>query len=371
MPVPFHKPFLVGTEMPCLQEAVIAGRWQKESEACLSFFASYFPGSRCFLTNSCSTALDMALRLLCLQPEDEIIIPAFGYVAVANAVVLNGARPVYADVTAADGNICPQSITAAITAKTKAIIGIHYAGRPFDVEALLTICRQHNLWLIEDAAQSMGTAIQNKNLGSFGHIACLSFDYLKNISCGQGGLLIVNDPQLAEIAQIANDSGTDKQKMLEGRQEQFDWVGIGYNIHINPLGSFFLQQQLQALPHITANRLASWNRYHQQLLPLHEAGKIFLPEAGIPHNGHIFYLLTDSLQQRKELRAFLRSHQVFAEHHYSPLAESPFGKSFARPQPALTNTTLYCQHLLRLPLWNNMPEEDIDQVCSLIKSFYA
>lgn len=193
--IPFHQPTFFREELNDLIQCTENSLWVIENKESKQFFINLFPCSTCFFTNSCSSALEIAIKALNLQQGDEVI-PGYGYVAVANAVVNNSAIPVFADVELTNGNIDSNAVSRLITPKTKAVIAIHYAGVPFAIDSLLEVCNEHKIWLIEDAAQCLGSQYNNKPLGAFGHIACISFDYMKNVTCGQGGLLIVNDPSL-------------------------------------------------------------------------------------------------------------------------------------------------------------------------------
>jgi len=312
----------------------------------------------------------MAVKTLDLELGDEVIIPAFGYVAVANAVVNNGAKPVFADVLAASGNLDPHSVQAHITTRTKAVIAIHYAGNPAHIDALCKICDDAGIYLIEDAAQCIGSSYNHKPLGSFGHLSCLSFDYMKNVSCGQGGLLIVNDKSLLSQVQTIYDNGTNRFALLNGSQKYFEWVSRGNNFRINQIASHFLAGQLKSLNNITEDRLINWKLYYELLTPLKQAGKITLPENSYSHNGHIFYVVANSEVERNALRGFLRETGIFSEHHYTSLAHSAFGKQFAESGNTLLNSEKLCHQLLRLPLWYQMPEEDVRNVVSVVTDFY-
>jgi dTDP-4-amino-4,6-dideoxygalactose transaminase len=367
--IPFHQPSYLSEDFVYLQKNLEADAWAVESEESITFFKNYFPDSTCFFTNSCSSALELAVRALDIGPGDEVIIPGFGYVAVANAVVNNGARPVFADVRLSDANIDPISVLSAITSRTRAIIAIDYAGVPCDTDALAAICREKGIYLIEDAAQGIGSTHRGKFLGSFGHIACMSFDYMKNISCGQGGLLIVNDKTLLHRIQTAFNNGTNRQDLLEGQQQHFDWLSRGGNYQISPIASHFIWPQLRSFKEITEKRKSHWNKYRELLKGLHTSGEISLPHLPT-HNGHIFYLLTSSEEERSALKAFLRERGIFSEQHYSSLAASTFGSRFADPTVSLKNADILCDRLLRLPLWNNIGEEQIETVSAAICSFY-
>jgi dTDP-4-amino-4,6-dideoxygalactose transaminase len=368
--IPFHKPTLIGGEEHAVLKAIHEGVWAKESSESHQFFENRFPGSKCFFTNSCSAALEIAVRSLNPGPGDEIMIPGYAYLAVANAVVNNGARPVYADVLP-NGNIDVTSVAQNLSPKTKAVIAIHYAGNPFDINALWDLCEKNGIYLIEDAAQCIGSSYNSKPLGSTGHLACFSFDYMKNVTCGQGGLLIVNDKSLLSKVQTVYDNGSNRHDMLSQSRSFFDWAGKGNNARINPLSTYFLSAQLNALKEITETRLTNWNLYKQLLQPLEAAGKLHLPQPAEKHNGHIFYVITPDPNQRNRLRTYLREREIFCEHHYSSLAGSPYGRQFRNAGNALPNSEMLCHNLLRLPLHHQITAEEIEIVATGIESFYV
>ncbi len=371
MIVPFHKMSLAGNESAYIREAIKNNSWATEDSSTHHFLDKYFNPSKTFLTSSCSAALEIAIRGLGICNGDEVIIPAFGYVAVANAVTINGATPVFAEILLENGNIDIRSIEKCITPKTKAVIGIHYGGNPMDMQQLMALCLERKVVLIEDAAQGFGAHFNGKPLGLLGHIGCISFDYMKNISCGQGGLLIVNDPQLISNVQIVYDNGTNKKEMVDGKVDQFEWVGNGNNYKINPIASYFLAAQIQCLQEITQYRLKSWGKYYQQLLPLAQAGHIGLPSVNDGHNGHIFYILLKTNAQRNVLRNYLKTNGISAEYHYTSLPASSFGKKFTTGESMFPNSDLYCSCLLRLPLWNTISDEEIEKVTDTIITFFT
>jgi dTDP-4-amino-4,6-dideoxygalactose transaminase len=268
------------------------------------------------------------------------------------------------------GNLDINSVAQCVSEKTKAIIVLHYAGNAGNIIQLLDFCKSKGLYLIEDAAQCIGSTFDNKPLGCFGHIGCLSFDYMKNVTCGQGGLLIVNDKKFLRNVQTIYDNGTNKYALLNGEKNYFEWVGKGSNCQMNPLASHFLFVQLMALELITKNRVAKWNLYYQMLLPLMEEGKIGLNNPSLTHNGHIFYLTTRSKEERDELRMRLKERSISIQHHYSSLSNSFFGKQFNTGEISLSNSEKLCNQLIRLPLWHTISSSQIETVCSEITGFY-
>jgi dTDP-4-amino-4,6-dideoxygalactose transaminase len=369
--VPFHKLHELTTEIETTSNALLNNKWNTESADVHLFFSNYFGHQRLFFTNSCSSALEVAVRALNLQPTDEVIVPAYTYVAVPNAVVNCAARPVFADVCDKSGNINPHAIENAITPNTKAVIVIHYAGNACAIEQIKALCNQYKLLLIEDAAQAIGTYIGKKPMGSWGHLATLSFDYMKNITCGQGGLLIVNDETLLNRIQVIMDNGTNRKKFIAGEDTRFEWQSAGYNVQINPLATYLLSPQLAMLGKITQQRLVAWNMYHQKLTPLCETKHIQLPPlTNKPSNGHIFFIITGSETERKNLRSFMQAKGVYAEPHYSMLVESLYGQKFATNSTGFIHAKKLADRLLRLPMWNGITEAEIETVCNSIYDFY-
>jgi dTDP-4-amino-4,6-dideoxygalactose transaminase len=369
--IPFHQAVLAAGEIGDIECAVSSGLWTTISEESRKFFDQYYPSSPCFFTNSCSSALEMAIQALGIGAGDEVIIPGFGYVALANAVVNNGATPVFADVTWPDGNIDVHGVETCISQRTKAVIALHYAGNPCEISSLMTLCENKGIYLIEDAAQCIGSTYDGEPLGEFGHIGCLSFDYMKNISCGQGGLLIVNDKTLLPKVQVIYDNGTNRQDLIKGTLSQFEWVGKGVNCQMNPIASYFLGAQLRSLKDLTDNRVAKWNMYYESLSGLADNGKFILNKPKPTHNGHIFYLITGSEDERKDLRDHLRGIGIFSEHHYSSLAESIYGKQVTSLSTSPENSEKLCKRLLRLPMWNQITDDQIKTVSAEITAFYS
>ena len=369
--VPFHVPSFLGSEFDFIKSNFRPDYLISGYEQCNIFFESYYPQSSSFLVNSCSSALEVALRVLNVKEGDEVIIPGFGYVAVANAVLINGAKPVLADVSAIDGNIDVSSIEKSITPQTKAVIAIHYAGRAFEIDSILQICNKYGIYLIEDAAQAMGVKFNGQPLGSFGDIACLSFDYMKNISCGQGGLLIVNNKNLNDRAYAMLENGVNKKDLAMGRAYVFDWLCAGSNLKMNPIASFFLFEHLKEYEKITFQRISVWNYYCSLLSNLKERGIIRFPELSLHHNGHIFFIITGSKEEKQRLRSYLREKHIFCEPHYSLLTDTTFGREVITTQNDLTASKIFCESLLRLPIWNSISSTHIETVVNAIHKFYS
>lgn len=368
--IPFYKTVASGEEMRFIELAMNTAIWNKENQTVHHFFLDYFSGSSLFFTNSCASALELGVRALGIGIGDEVIIPAFGYVAVANAVVNCGARPVFADVLLCNANIDVISVKEKINERTKAIIVIDYAGNACDFNALRDLCDLHNIYLIEDAAQAVGSFHKGKPLGGFGDLGCLSFDYMKNITCGQGGLLVVNKIDLLEKVNLVFNEGTDRESFFKGGKAFYEWVYHGNNYKINPLATHFLAGQIEKLPDITRERVSSWNFYQELCKPLAEKGWFSIPDSSYSGNGHIFFILLHTSAEQHNLRAFLRENSIYAEFHYTSLPHSIFGQQFAG-SVSFPVADIFSTRLLRLPIWNGISMNEIRRVVDVIWNYFG
>ena len=324
---------------------------------------------KALLTHSCTAALDMAALLAGIQPGDEVIMPSFTFVSTANAFVLRGGVPVFVDVRADTLNIDETLLEAALTPKTRAIVPVHYAGVGCEMDAILQIAARHRLLVIEDAAQGLMTEHRGKQLGAIGHLGALSFHETKNVISGEGGALLVNDPQFIERAEIVREKGTNRASFFRGEVDKYTWVDIGSSYLPGEIIAAFLWAQLEEAEAITARRRALWNAYHERLEAAERAGRLRRPviPAGCRHNAHLYYVLLPALAQRDRLIERLRGRGIHAVFHYVPLHSSPAGRRYARAATALPNTERAGECLLRLPLWLGMDEGVADAVASEIE----
>jgi dTDP-4-amino-4,6-dideoxygalactose transaminase len=340
------------------------------SKQAVAFFESYFNTSCFYFTNSGTSALLASLLALRLSNNDEVIIPSFSFVGLANAVVLSGAKPVFADIELPGCNINVNALLSVLTRQTKAIIAIHYAGAPCPIVELQSFCKQHQLVLIEDAAQAIGTSIDGKHLGSFGDMGILSFDYMKNISAFQGGMIIVNNEQWKDNLEIVLNNGTNKAHFYQGKIAHFEWVALGSNFSMPPIASYLLEPQLQNLSAITNNRKSAWQLYYNQLFPLAQSGCFLLPNPPGNHNAHIFYLILPGAESAFELNLFLNNRNISSQTHYAALHVSSYSIERGFSAPALPNFERLNNCLLRLPIWNDMSPEEVMYVAQNIKEFF-
>jgi dTDP-4-amino-4,6-dideoxygalactose transaminase len=376
----FNKPFLSGKETEYITDSVstkkISGNG-KYTKMCHHFFKSRYGFDNCLLTTSCTDALEMAAILLDIKSGDEVIMPAYTFVSTSNAFVLRGAKIVFADSSKDNPNIDLENIESLINSKTKAIIVVHYGGYACDMEKLLALKEKYNLFLVEDAAQAIDNYYifkdgTKKALGSFGDLASFSFHETKNIIAGEGGLLVVNNPDFAARAEIIWEKGTNRSAFFRGEVDKYGWVDIGSSFLPSDIIAAFLYAQLENIDRIQEKRVANWNRYYQGLEELQLAGKLRLPNipAFSTNNAHVFYIVTKNLEERTALIDFLKEKEINAVFHYLSLHSSPFyaDKHDGR---TLIHSDHFSDTLVRLPLYFELSFENVDYIVSSIKEFYA
>jgi dTDP-4-amino-4,6-dideoxygalactose transaminase len=317
------------------------------------------------LTHSCTAALEMAAMLVGVEPGDEVIMPSYTFVSTANAVVLRGGIPVFVDVRPDTLNIDEALVEAAVTARTKAVFAVHYAGVPANMDALKDIADRHGLHLVEDAAQAFGSRYKGRPAGSIGGLAAFSFHETKNLISGEGGAIVINDPALIERAEVIRLKGTNRRRFLRGETDKYTWVDIGSSFLPSELVAAFLFAQLESAHLISKDRMRAWTVYDDALRPFHARG---LGTPLIPgdclHNAHLYYIVLPDARTQQEFIARMRAAGVQTPFHYVPLHNSPAGKLKARTSGALTVTEDLSARLVRLPLYPRMGNA-IDQVVSL------
>ncbi|OGT06714.1 MAG: dTDP-4-amino-4,6-dideoxygalactose transaminase [Gammaproteobacteria bacterium GWF2_41_13] len=356
MLVPFNKPYMSGRELHYIAQAHAAGKLTCDGEFAKRDHAWLEKSIGCkkaLLTPSCTAALEMAAILCDIHPGDEIIMPSFTFVSTANAFVLRGGIPVFVDVRSDTLNIDEKKIESAITAKTKAICVVHYAGVGCEMDAIMDIARRHSLFVIEDAAQGILSKFKNTPLGSMGHLAAVSFHETKNIQCGEGGALLINDSQFIKRAEIIREKGTNRSQFFRGEIDKYSWVDVGSSYLPSEITAAFLFAQLEESENITQKRIDIWNTYHDAFEILERAGEVrrpFIPKH-CQHNGHIYYLLLSDLEQRTKFIDFLKSQGVNSIFHYVSLHKSIAGEKYAKIFNGTKNTDMASECLVRLPLW--------------------
>ncbi len=366
MRIPFNKPFLTGKETTYIEQAVASGHISGNghfTKKCQRFFENHFSIKKALLTTSCTDALEMTAILLDVKKGDEIIMPSYTFVSSANAFVLRGAKIVFADSKPNHPNIDDTKIEALITPKTKAIVVVHYAGNACDMDAIMTIAKKNNLFVVEDAAQAIDTYYKGKPLGSIGHLATFSFHETKNIISGEGGLLAINDEQFMERSEIIWEKGTNRSAFFRGEVDKYGWVDIGSSFLPSEITAAFLWAQLENIKSIQAKRKSHWDYYNKHLASWATIHNIKQPEVPVSssNNAHIYYLVCNSGEQRTALITHLKANGIHAVFHYISLHSSPFftNKHDGR---LLEHSNYYTKCLLRLPLFYQLNPEVVVQV---------
>lgn len=372
--IPFNKPFIVGKELHYIAQAVILGNIAGDgyfTQQCSRLLEDRFGIHKILLTPSCTAALEMSAMLCDLGPDDEIILPSFTFVSTVNAVIRLGAKPVFVDIRPDTLNLDENRIEEAITPKTKAIFPVHYAGVGCEMERIMAIANNHNLFVVEDAAQGVGARYNDRMLGSMGHLGTYSFHETKNYTSGEGGALCINDPGLVKRAEIIRDKGTNRAQYFRGEVDKYTWVEVGSSYVPSEICSAFLYAQLEMLETIAERRRTIYKRYRTLLKPLEAQGLLRLPH--IPEdcesNYHLFYILLPDTETRDALMAHLKQNGIMAVFHYIPLHSSPMGKKFGYKEGDLPITEQLSGQLLRLPLYYEMTEEESQKVANKMKDF--
>ena len=356
MKIPFNKPVAVGAELANIADALARGHLSGNgfyTKRCHQWLEQRLGCARALLTHSGTGALDLAALLCDLAPGDEVIMPSYTFVATANAFALRGAVPVFVDVRADNINIDERLIGAAITPRTKAIAVVHYAGVACEMDAIMALARQHNLLVVEDAAQALLATYKGRNLGTIGHIGCISFHETKNLISGEGGALLINDARFIERAEIIREKGTDRSRFLRGEVDKYTWVEIGSSFLPSDIIAAFLWAQLEQSESIALRRSALWRRYHEAFADLEQAGLVrrpVVPREATP-NSHCYFLLLPDAERRTRFMDALRHDGVNSVFHYVPLHSSPAGRKFGRFSGAMSVTDSVSDRLTRLPLW--------------------
>ena len=372
----FNKPFLTGKETAYITDAVASGKISgngKYTQLCQNYFQNKYGFKKCLLTTSCTDALEMAAILLDIQPGDEVIMPSYTFVSTANAFVLRGAKIVFADSMELNPNMDATTIESLITPKTKAIVPVHYAGIACDMDTIMDLATKYNLFVVEDAAQAIDSYYTGKEgikkpLGGIGHIAAFSFHETKNIISGEGGMLVVNDPQFAQRAEIIWEKGTNRSAFFRGEVDKYGWVDVGSSFLPSEIVAAFLWAQLEHLEEIQNKRKSIWNQYWEGLKPLQEKGILKLPLVPeyATNNAHMFYVVTKNLEHRTNLIDALKKENIHAVFHYLSLHKSPFYQT-KHDDRTLTKSDFYSDTLLRLPMYYELEKE---QVAKIVKSLF-
>lgn len=373
--IPFNKPHLTGKETHYMYQAVAEGKLSGNgafTKKCQCFFEERYGFKKCLLTTSCTDALEMAAILCDIQPGDEVIVPSYTFVSSALAFVRAGAKIVFADSMKENPNIDAEKIEALITPRTKAIVPVHYAGVACDMDRIMEIANRHNLIVVEDAAQAIDSYYKGKPLGSIGHLSAFSFHETKNIIAGEGGMLCINDERFIRRAEIIWEKGTNRAEFFRGEVNKYGWVDTGSSFLPSEVIAAFLWAQLEHLDDIQSRRKHLWELYNTCLSPLTSnlSSKLALPviPSYATNNAHMFYLVCNSLEDRTALIQHLKDNGVLAVFHYLSLHSSPYYQD-KHDGRDLLQCDRYADCLVRLPMYYDLKDEDVVEICRLIKEF--
>ncbi len=373
--IPFTKVTLTGKESKYIERTLNDlylqgdGPFAKRCEKALEEITG---APKALLTSSGTDALEMATLLAGVEPGDEVIMPSFTFVSTANAVVLRNATPVFVDIRPDTLNLDESKVAAAITSKTRAIMPVHYAGFGCDMSGIMSIANAHKLKVIEDAAHGAGAYLDGKHLGTFGQLGMLSFHQTKNIVAGEGGALLINDPSMIERAEILREKGTNRRRFLRGEVDKYTWVDVGSSYLPGELTAAVLMAQLEEIKQLNSARIKIFDRYQRAFAELEAKERVTLPHVPVNStgNGHKFFLITRSNDERSTLRDVLKSKNIQAVSHYEPLHNAPAAAKFARSHGTMNFTEDLAGRILRLPLYADLSECDQDRVITAVLEFY-
>jgi TDP-4-keto-6-deoxy-D-glucose transaminase len=372
--ISFNVPPYVGKEKEYIEQAIEKRKICGDGEftkKCNEWLENKTGTSKALLTTSCTHATEMTALLSDIKPGDEVIMPSYTFVSTADAFVLRGAKAVFVDIRPDTMNIDEKLIEEAITDKTKAIVPVHYAGVSCEMDTIMDIAKRHNLKVIEDAAQGVMSEYKGKALGTIGDYGCYSFHETKNYSMGEGGALLIRNPEDVERAEIIREKGTNRSKFFRGQIDKYTWVAAGSSYLPSELNAAYLYAQLEQADKIYQDRMNSWNRYYEMLSDLEQAGKIQLPVVPkeCKHNAHMFYIKAKDLEERTALIDFLKANGVSSVFHYIPLHSAPAGMEFGRFNGEDRYTTKESERLLRLPMYYGLGD-NVEYVAEKVKAYF-
>jgi dTDP-4-amino-4,6-dideoxygalactose transaminase len=366
MKIPFNKPYLTGKELDYIKDAVSRGKISGNGYytlKCQDFFQQRYGFKRCLLTTSCTDALEMAAILCNIQPGDEVIVPSYTFVSTANAFVLRGAKIVFADSRSDHPGIDENKIESLITSHTKVIVPVHYAGVACNMDFIMDIANRHNLLVVEDAAQAIDSFYNGKPLGGIGHLSCFSFHETKNIQCGEGGMLVINDERFCNRAEIIWEKGTNRAEFFRGEVNKYGWVDIGSSFLPSELMAAFLWAQAENIEDIQHRRSEIWTWYNENVEEIFQEftfTKPVIPEYA-SNNAHMYYLVLHSLEERKHFIDELREKGLYPVFHYLSLHRSPFYQD-KQDGRKLVNSDRFEDCLVRLPFYYELDEKRLKQL---------
>lgn len=376
--IPFNKPFCTGKELIYIEDVIKSQKISGNggfTHACQHFFEEKYGIKKCLLTTSCTDALEMCAMLANIEKDDEVIVPSYTFVSTALAFVRQGAKIIYADSQKGNPNIDAATIERLITEKTRAIVPVHYAGAACDMDAIMKIADKYDLVVIEDAAQSVDSYYVSpktqkaKALGTIGHLSAFSFHETKNIQCGEGGMLAINDDRFVSRSEIIWEKGTNRAEFFRGEVNKYGWVDTGSSFLPSEYTAAFLYAQLQNLNEIQQKRINLWNYYYEGLKDIAKIELPFIPDYAT-NNAHIFYVVCQSLSVRIELIHYLKEHGIQAVFHYLSLHKSEFNTKRTTDIADLPMADTYTDCLLRLPLFVDLEKDDVCKIVEVIHDFF-
>lgn len=375
MNIPYNKPYITGNELAYIEAAIKEGTISGDgnyTRKCQQLLQQRYGFKQCLLTTSCTDALELAALLLGVGPGDEVIVPSYTFVSSANAFILRGAKVLFADSAADSPNIDPESIRSLITPNTKVIVVVHYAGIPCDMDAINALAKHHGIYVVEDAAHALDAYYKGAPAGALGTMAAFSFHATKNVIAGEGGLLVINDSQFADRAEVLREKGTNRAAFLRGEIDKYEWVDTGSSFSPSELNAAFLYAQLEQLDVIQKRRLHLWNRYYNglRMLQLSQQAQLPMVHDYIKHSAHVFYLVCANADERIALIDHLKSHGIQAVFHYLSLHQSPYYLQ-QHESVQLPHTQHYAHCLVRLPLYFDLADEQVDYIVGKVLEFYG
>ena len=374
--IDFNVPPYVGNELKYVEEAVVKNRKLcgdgPFTKKCSEWLEEKTGTQKALLTTSCTHATELAALLTDIKEGDEVIMPSYTFVSTADAFVLRGAKAVFVDIRPDTMNIDENKIEEAITERTRAIVPVHYAGVSCEMDKIMELARKYHLYVIEDAAQGVLSTYKGQALGTIGDFGCYSFHETKNYSMGEGGALLIRDPQYVERAEIIREKGTNRAKFFRGQIDKYTWVDAGSSYLPGDMNAAYLYGQLEAAQQIFDDRMRSWKLYDKLLRPLADQGKIELPVVpeGCTHNAHMYYIKAKDLKERTALIQFLKENGIQAGFHYIPLHSAPAGEQDGRFHGEDVYTTKESERLARLPMYYGLKEEQVQYIADKIAEFY-
>ena len=369
--VPPYQKNAIGYMKHAIEQRKICGDGEY-TKRCSAWLEQRTGSAKVLLTTSCTHALEMAAMLSGIQPGDEVIMPSYTFVSTADAFVLRGAKVVFTDIRPDTMNIDERLIEQAITPRTVAIVVVHYAGVACEMDTIMDISHRHHLLVIEDAAQGMMSTYKGQALGTIGDFGCYSFHETKNYSMGEGGALLIRDPNKILQAEIIREKGTNRSQFFRGEVDKYSWQEAGSSYLPSELNAAYLWAQLEEADAVNERRLEAWNQYYEELKPLEDAGKIELekiPE-GCIHNAHMFYVKVKDLKQRTDVLAYLKRQGIHAVFHYIPLHSAAAGKKYGYFYGEDVYTTRESDRLLRLPMYDGLTSEEIHYITQTMKNYW-